>query len=637
MNKDVIYIEPEDDITDIITKIEKSKEKIIALVPPKKAGVFRSIVNVKLISKASASAEKSVVLVTMDPSIIKLAAATKLPVAKNLQSAPAIPTVGTEEEPANEHTIEDLPDTDDDDPDNEAGDGAALAAAAGVAAAGAAYDLADSDADDTSSAEHTQDDNKAAAIDSSKASDKGSDIPTDKPPRKSPKSKPIKPSGNKVVNWFKAHKKLAIAGGVTFAALIGFMVWAFGFAPAVDISVAIKTDSRNFSEGITFTDQLSSEDAKAGKFYLEQKKLESTEEIAFDATGQKNLGDKATGEVTVIATVPADGGTKVINTGDTFTINGLSYTADNSVTMHYDGKDDSVCKNADSVTKREFNTQGCRIYAKVKVTATQAGEKYNISAASNGWNTTASVEVYSESAMSGGTNKIVTVVQQSDIEAAKAKLTTAKEDENKSKLYATIGDEYLIIESTFTQETSAATATPAADQEVSGNTQPKLTATTTTSVYVINKDKLKEFVREKADLEDGQKVYDVKDVYIENFTNNGASSTAKLKAQYFVGPKITESEVVDRIKGKGLGDAQREIRDLYGVSDVKINTSYPWVMAIPGDTNKVTVKFEVKDQDGNEVKEQNSQESSSDSSDSSDSSNSSSNSNNTSNSQKSGN
>ena len=29
MNKDVIYIEPEDDITDIITKIEKSKEKTV--------------------------------------------------------------------------------------------------------------------------------------------------------------------------------------------------------------------------------------------------------------------------------------------------------------------------------------------------------------------------------------------------------------------------------------------------------------------------------------------------------------------------------------------------------------------------------------------------------------------------------
>ena len=99
MNKDVIYIEPEDDITDIITKIENSKEKIVALVPPKKAGVFRSVVNIKLITKAGKAAEKTIVLVTTDPSIVKLAAATKLPVTKDLQTAPAVPTVeeGVEE------------------------------------------------------------------------------------------------------------------------------------------------------------------------------------------------------------------------------------------------------------------------------------------------------------------------------------------------------------------------------------------------------------------------------------------------------------------------------------------------------------------------------------------------------------
>ena len=39
MNKDVIYIEPEDDITDIITKIKNSKERIVALVPSKKIEV----------------------------------------------------------------------------------------------------------------------------------------------------------------------------------------------------------------------------------------------------------------------------------------------------------------------------------------------------------------------------------------------------------------------------------------------------------------------------------------------------------------------------------------------------------------------------------------------------------------------
>ena len=119
MNKDVIYIEPEDDITDIITKIEKSKEKIVALVPPKKAGVFRSVVNIKLIAKVGVTSEKTIVLVTTDPSIIKLAAAAKILVTKNLQTPPAIPTAETGiEDLATEEMIDDQ-DTEEEDEEEE--------------------------------------------------------------------------------------------------------------------------------------------------------------------------------------------------------------------------------------------------------------------------------------------------------------------------------------------------------------------------------------------------------------------------------------------------------------------------------------------------------------------------------------
>ena len=39
MNKEVIYIDSEDDITDVISKVKSAKEKIVALVPPKGIGV----------------------------------------------------------------------------------------------------------------------------------------------------------------------------------------------------------------------------------------------------------------------------------------------------------------------------------------------------------------------------------------------------------------------------------------------------------------------------------------------------------------------------------------------------------------------------------------------------------------------
>ena len=91
MNKDVIYIEPEDDITDILANIKSAKNKIVALVPPKKAGVLRSAVNFKLIAKTARQNSKAIVLITSDESLLKLASAVKMPVAKTLQSKPQIP------------------------------------------------------------------------------------------------------------------------------------------------------------------------------------------------------------------------------------------------------------------------------------------------------------------------------------------------------------------------------------------------------------------------------------------------------------------------------------------------------------------------------------------------------------------
>ena len=66
MNKDVIYIDVEDDITAIVGKVKASKERIIALVPPKRVGVLRSAVNMRLIARTAASVDKRVVLITGD-------------------------------------------------------------------------------------------------------------------------------------------------------------------------------------------------------------------------------------------------------------------------------------------------------------------------------------------------------------------------------------------------------------------------------------------------------------------------------------------------------------------------------------------------------------------------------------------
>ena len=574
MNKDVIYVEPEDDITDIILKIENAKEKIVALVPPKKAGVFRSVVNIKLIAKAGVTSDKTVVLVTVDPSILKLAAATKLPVAKDLNSAPTVPTLNPEEAPDEEEEDE-LVEEEDGTVETE---------------------------EDAKEAESSKSDK--AAKKEAKEAEAEEEEEEEEEEGEAPKKKEKKPKKKKgrLLGWIKLHKILSTCIGVGILALIGLLIWMLFIAPAVDIVVDIKTDKKNFSENVTFTDKIEEEDAKEGKFYLEQKKIEIPQEVEFKATGQKNLGERAHGTLTIISTLYPNDMIQV-SAGDIFTYDGLSYSADNTVTLRYDGEDTSVCQNADKNVSPDYTLKRCIIYGKVNVTATQAGTKYNLSSKPNGWSTIARLdEIKLEGSMAGGTDNIITVVQQIDIENAKNELVGAKEEENKNKLYETIDDNYYIIDSSFEQNTSETVATPAADEEVKEGVKPSIKTTTTVSVYVIDKVKLEEFIKNKANLEENQEVYDIRDIYVENIAHVAVGATTKLKAQYFIGPKITESEVVDKIKGKGMGDAQREIRDIYGVSDVHINPSYSWVVMIPNDSNKVSVKFEVKDQDGNEIK-----------------------------------
>lgn len=547
MNKDVIYIEPEDDITDIITKIENSKEKIVALVPPKKAGVFRSVVNIKLITKVGTTSDKTIVLVTTDPSIIKLAAATRIPVTKNLQTPPAIPTADVEIEETAEEEIVDEP--------------------------------GDETTEETAEKEQVEEEKSEA-----------DDEKTKKATKKEKDSD--KKTGNPVINWIKAHKKITIFGGIGIVMLIILLVWAFAIAPAVTVTVGIKTETNNFAENVTFTTNAAEENAAEGKFYLQEKKIESVQEIEFEATGQKNNGEKAFGDVIAYAYFKQSGNI-AINSGTTFSINGLAFVSQESASLSWDGKTVSDCENNGEASAI---TSGCLIYGRIKVEAAGPGTKYNIAASQSGWSTVVNVSgVYSDKAMSGGTDDIVTVVEQADIEKAKDKLKSSNESENKEKLLSSISGDMMAIESSFSQDTAAATATPAAGEEVSGNTKPVLKATTTASIFVIDKAKVEEFIKEKAKLGDDQKIYEIKDPYIENFVKGDTGYAGRLKTSYAAGPKVTEGDIVEMIKGKGIGDAQHDLKNINGVVSVSIDKSYPWVSVIPGDTNKITVNIEIKE------------------------------------------
>src|SRR5581483_3417042 len=91
-DKDTIYIDIDDEITGIIDKLKDSSGKVVALVLPKRASVFQSIVNMKLLKRAADESKKHLVLITSEAGLLPLAGVAGVHVAKTLTSKPEIPS-----------------------------------------------------------------------------------------------------------------------------------------------------------------------------------------------------------------------------------------------------------------------------------------------------------------------------------------------------------------------------------------------------------------------------------------------------------------------------------------------------------------------------------------------------------------
>lgn len=564
MNKDVIYIEPEDDITDIISKLETAKEKIVALVPPKKSTVLRSAVNIKLISKAGANASKNIVLVTTDPSIIKLAANIKIPVTKNLQSAPSIPTEDdVKEEVIEEEITEDT-----------------------------ISDKVEGKDEKVEEEEKTEEEEKAEEVAKEIEKEEEKDDKKAAKPEKAPKEKKEKAAPkNPVLAWIVNNKKWVGIGSGVLALLVIFLVWAFVFAPAVKINVAVRTNSNNFSEMISFTNDQTKEDVESGVFYLEEIKTEQKQKAEFTATGTKNVGEKAKGQITIIGMLREDD--IHINTGTVLRHNDLVYyTTEDAALL---ANESTPCENKDQTF--DLIKNGCKKSVKIGIVAAEPGEKYNIEEGAGNWVISANVSAYTESGVTGGTDKNVIVVTEENVDVARGKIASGNAEnleDTKNALKEQAGDR-IIIESSFKQEMSEPEVSPKVGEEVPSDTIPSITLTTTTSYFAIDKTKVEEFITNKAKIPEDQKIYAINNPFIESFMVTDSAITGKIKTSYSTGSKLTENDILEMVKGKGIGDVQHTLKSVSGVSKVSINQSYPWVNTVPTDSNKITIELTIEE------------------------------------------
>lgn len=590
MNKDVIYIEPEDDITDIIAKVKNAKTKIVALVPPKKAGVLRSVVNFKLIAKTALQHNKTVVLISTDENLVKFAQSVKMPVAKSLSSKPQLATDDeTEFGDADEESdiIEEEPE-----PETETS-------------------TSKSEKKDVKS-DHEKshkDDKEVEAVKAKKSEEVVTEDEIDE--AADTNKKVAKKKFNQKVPNIKKYRTQIIIGSVFAVIMVVVLIWAFAFAPAAKVVVHVRTSDQGFSEKIKLTTDQDKEDIDAGIFYMEEKAIEKTASADFEATGEVDKGTKASGTLTVKRTSPVSiigNGREAITipVGTKFTYNGLTYVSTAASTLRaVDGKDfdTDTCKVSTSLVATCDLSKD--VTTTVKIEAIENGDKYNMGAVNSGW--TASISgatPTSSAAISGGTSKIVKIVSEDDLAAAEENLDITGESDAKKELIDENSDDTIVIKSSFNIENGQLSSSPALGEEVNGDTKPKVTKKTTYKVYTVSRDAVSQYIEKTAKEslgDDTRTVYATgagKDeekviAFFESYKNNNGEYTAKLKSTVKIGPRVTPEMVSEKILGQKVGQVRTMLTSINGVADVEINRSYFWVTKIPSDINKVEIEITV--------------------------------------------
>lgn len=547
MNKDIIYIDVEDDITAIIGKIKASNDKIVALVPPKRIGVLQSAVNLKLLARVAETSHKHLVLITNNPALIGLSAVAKIPVAKNLQSKPEIAEIAALEIDEGEDVI----------------DGAQLP---------------------VGELEKTADIIPEADVvaETIETMDIESDIPKqiNIAPKMTPKSRVKVPD-------FSRFRKRLFLGGLLLPFVIAFFVWAIWFAPAAKIIITAKTSSVDISKALKLGGTVAT-DVTKNIIQTISKQSKKDISVDFTATGTKDLGVKATGEIMIrncdySTDFTLASGTKFTNSA------GQVYVSTTSVSVPgFTGSASSCTFAGDTAGK-----------ASVAVQAVASGETYKNAgvAYTIGDSVVAAKNVDAlGGAMTGGTTRIATVVTATDIQKAGQALVDLSTDSYKQQLIGQFTNGESVIPESFAVDRAAAVSVPAVGEEAVDG-KAKLTSATTLSITAIAKSELELFLKDVLNKQIGtnknQRIYDdgIDKIALSGYLKTDASSTVNIATSGTVGPNIDPATIKEEVKGMQYGDIQILLSRIQGVSNVDTKFSYIWVNTVPNDVTKIDVEF----------------------------------------------
>lgn len=389
----------------------------------------------------------------------------------------------------------------------------------------------------------------------------------------SPKISPFKPPRRKKKFWWLILGLLVLL----------FFLFNYLF-PAVKVSLVLTAENISQELDLKLTTDQTKANSANNIFIAELKSVEETAKEKFAATGEKDLGQKASGQALFYN-----------NTGPSQPLTPeIDLVTDQGIILHL--------KESATIPGAKVDAEGKVIPGQINVAveAKEAGEKangvtgrFNITALP--WEKQAKIYGQLIGSLSGGTSKIVTVVSQEDLDQAKDKLTKNLQIKLKDKLRQVAGDNLAIMDQLIKYEVTTVSQEVTADSEMK---EFDFSLTLKATALAFYQQEMRQALKDnftqtlKADQSLGEANTISLEILNANADFNLGLADLKIKATFPVVKKVDLNEVKKNILGKSESEARRYLLSLPYVKDARFVFSLGLGNRLPNWADRVEVLVE---------------------------------------------
>lgn len=404
--EEILYLEPDEEITSVIDKLKGLPGDDVALVLPKRSGLAASVVNLKLLKREATRLKKRIALITQDRVGTSLAGQVGIPVYRSVGDDEPV-AVARETLPKDDDTLEI-------DATPKKQEAETTDEEAGIPVH--RYDASAKPNGEVRDAIYESNSPLVTSHNSQLTTHKAVEHHIAEQPRNeevSVQSKLKRPSGP----LLRRGPMLALVAVILMAAA----GWFFFLYPQATVLLSVSSEPISQSATVTVDNNINEVQAEQGKIPGQKVQVETTVKANFPATGSKEVGTKATGTVVVSnrlgETVSLPKGSSLLREDRSFvTTEAIEIGA---ATVSLDSAGNVIVKPGTKTVAVEANTVGSAFNlgaGDFVITSFTGTKRDRVSAANT-------------SAFTGGESRTVKVVTEEDISKAKETVGTSKSEE----------------------------------------------------------------------------------------------------------------------------------------------------------------------------------------------------------------